>query len=182
MEILALSGSIRVGSYNTALLAAISKLSLNNISVTLSESIECVPIFNSEIAESDKPEVVKALINKIRKSDGVIISSPEYAHGVTGVLKNVLDWLVSSDAIVLKPVVVASVSTSGLGGVRSYSSLVQILTAMNSNVIIEGSLCVPYASTKFDDALNLIDDLTKKRIGISLLAIQKAVNQGNNNI
>lgn len=178
MEILAISGSIRIGSFNTALLDAISKLSPPNIKIILSDPIEFIPIFSPEADENNLPPVVKSLINNIRKADGVIISSPEYAHGFTGVLKNVLDWLVPSDALVLKPVVVTSVSTSGLGGVRSYSSLVQVLTAMNSNVVIEGSLCIPFAAVKFDDTLNLTDEITKKRIEVTLMALERVVNQG----
>lgn len=176
MEILAISGSIRNGSYNTALLDTISKLSPTHINVTLFESIEHIPIFHPEMDEKIIPDSVNSLISGIRDSDGIIISSPEYAHGITGVLKNVLDWLVATDALVLKPVVVTAVSTSGLGGARSFSSLVQILSAMNSNVVIDGSLCIPYAKVKFDDNLNLTDEISMKAIAVTLLSLERAVN------
>jgi len=179
MNILAISGSIRIGSFNTALLDAILKLSPENINITLSDSIEFIPVFNPKVDENCLPEVVDSFITSIRNSDGIIISSPEYAHGIVGTLKNVLDWLVASDALVLKPIVIASVSTSGLGGVRSYSSLVQVLAAMNANVVIEGSLCVPFAAAKFDDTLGLIDEITKKRIEVMLMALERIVKQGN---
>jgi len=179
MEILAISGSIRKGSYNRALLKAIANVSPSHINVTLLDSINDIPIFNPEISDKKFSKPVSNLISKIRESDGLIISCPEYAHGISGVLKNVLDWLVASDAIVLKPIVVTTVSTSGLGGVRSFSSLVQILSAMNSNVVIDGSLCVPYASVKFDDTLRLKDPITLKAIQVSLLAIERAIDRGN---
>jgi len=172
MEILAISGSIRTASFNTAFLNCTSGLSAENINISLFDSIECIPLFKPE---NNYPQAVKNLIDKIRCSDGVIISTPEYAHGISGVLKNVLDWLVASDALVLKPVMVASVSTSGLGGVRSYCSLVQVLTAMNCNVVIEASLCVPFAVAKFDDASNLIDELTIQRIELALNAFEKMI-------
>jgi len=175
MKILAISGSIRSASFNTALLNCTSVLSPENINITLFNTIESIPVFNSETAEDNYPPIVKKLIDKIRQSDGVIISAPEYAHGISGALKNVLDWLVSSDALVLKPVMVASVSTSGLGGVRSYCSLVQVLTAMNCNVVIEASLCVPFAVVKFDDESNLIDELTEQRIKLALKAFEKMI-------
>ncbi|MDH5257597.1 MAG: NAD(P)H-dependent oxidoreductase [Gammaproteobacteria bacterium] len=176
MEILAISGSVRKNSYNTALLNAIVKLSPSHINVTLCESIGDVPSFNPELSDADIPESVCTLISKIRESDGLIFSCPEYAHGVPGVFKNFLDWLVASDCIILKPVVVMTVSTSGLGGVRSFSSLVQILSAMNSNVVIDGSLCVPYAKLKFNENLDLVDQITMKAIDVSLLALARTVN------
>lgn len=179
MKILAISGSIRPASYNTALLRAISKLSPSHINVTFFDSINEIPIFHPELTDENIPDSVGDLILKIRDSDGLIISSPEYAHGITGVLKNLLDWLVASDAIILKPVVVTTVSTSGLGGVRSFSALVQILSAMNSNVVIDGSLCVPYAKIKFDDTLNLVDQVTIKAIDVLLLALERTIDQGN---
>jgi len=175
MEILAISGSIRTASFNTALLNCISGLSAEHINITLFDSIKRIPLFNPEYMVDNYPPAVKNLIDKIRYSDGVIISTPEYAHGTSGALKNVLDWLVASDALVLKPVMVASVSTSGLGGARSYCSLVQVLTAMNCNVVIEASLCVPFAAVKFDDASNLTDELTVQRIELALKAFEKMI-------
>jgi len=177
MEILAISGSMRSGSYNTALLCAVSDLSPAHVNVTLFEPVSDIPIFDPEIDDNDLPQSVNALIAKIKGADGVMISSPEYAHGASGVIKNLLDWLVATDALVLKPVVVATVSTSGLGGVRAFSSLVQILSAMNANVLMDGSLCVPYASMKFDNALKLTDDITLKAISVSLMALERVIGQ-----
>ncbi len=175
MKLLAISGSVRAGSYNRALLEAMSQLCPEGMSITIYDHIKDIPVFSADVADGDTPESVEVLIAKIRKSDGVIISTPEYAHGVPGALKNALDWLVSTDALILKPVVVTSVSTSGLGGVRSHSPLVIILSAMNSNVVVEGSINVPYAQRKFDDNNMLIDDLTKKSIAVSLLAMRYAI-------
>lgn len=176
MEILAISGSIRNGSYNTALLKAVLNLSPNNINITIFDGIQDIPIFNPDINDIEVPESVNSLMSKIRKSDGVIISTPEYAHGIPGALKNALDWLVSTDAMVLKPVVVTSVSTSALGGVRSHSSLLLILSAMNSNVVVDGSLNVPFAHNKFDIQLNLTDSITEKALLNSLSALDRAIN------
>lgn len=176
MNLLAISGSVRAGSYNRALLEAMSKLCPEGASITIYDRIKDIPIFNADVDESEIPESVDSLISKMRESDGVIISTPEYAHGVPGALKNALDWLVSSDALILKPVIVTSVSTSALGGIRSLCPLIQILSAMNSNVIVEGAINVPYAMKKFDDNNKLIDELTKKSIEVSLLAMQQAIN------
>ncbi len=175
MNLLAISGSVRNGSYNLALLRAMKKLCPKNASVTVYDQMKDIPIFDPDIDDSDVPDSVCLLISMIREFDGVIISTPEYAHGVPGALKNTLDWLVSSDILILKPVVVTSVSTSGLGGVRSHSPLVLILSAMNTNVVVEGSINIPYAKRKFDKNMNLTDDLTKKAIGVSFLAMKQAI-------
>jgi len=175
LNILLISGSVRKHSYNTALLNAIYKLALEEIKIEFSNSIVELPAFIPNVDENSFPETVKQLITKIRQADGIIISTPEYAHGIPGTLKNALDWMVDTDALVLKPVVVTSVSTSGLGGVRSHCSLVQILSAMNANVVIDGSLCVPYAKIKFDENLILTDNITMKALEISLLALQRTI-------
>jgi len=176
MEILALPGSVRNGSYNTALLNAMSDHAPTHFNVTLYDKLGSIPIFNPENPENTIPASVSQLIDQLRNADGVIISAPEYAHGVSGVLKNTLDWLVASDALVLKPVVICSVSTSNLGGARSFCSLVQILSAMNANVVIDASLCVPFAKIKFDQQSQLTDEITIEAVKLSLLALERAIN------
>ena len=175
MKLLAISGSVRKGSYNLALLRAIKEQCPKDSSVSVYDQVKDIPTFDPDIDEKDTPDSVRSLISMMRESDGVIVSTPEYAHGVPGALKNTLDWLVSSDVLILKPIVVTSVSTSGLGGVRSYSPLVLILSAMNTNVVIEGSMNVPYAQSKFDGSMKLTDELTKMAIDTLFLAMQQAV-------
>lgn len=139
-----------------------------NTEIYLYEVLRNIPIFNPDLGESEIPEVVISFLTKVRESDGVIISTPEYAHGIPGALKNALDWMLSSDAIVLKPVVVTSVSTSGLGGMRSHAALVLVLSAMNANVVVEGSINLPYAHHKFNHNNELIDD-------VSVMALERAI-------
>lgn len=175
MRILAIPGSIRKGSFNAALLDAMSRLPHETTEITLYHRLKDIPIFNPDMSENTLPEPVTELMERVRESDGVIISTPEYAHGIPGVIKNMLDWLVASDVLVLKPVVVTSVSTSSLGGARSHAPLVQVLSAMNANVVVEGSLNVPYASNKFHADGGLTDAFTRKAIHVSLLALEQAI-------
>ena len=175
MDILAITGSTRKNSYNTALLRAVSHYSSDQSTVSLFDSIDQIPLFDPEVEDAFIPQEVQHLISRLREADAVIISSPEYAHGMTGAVKNLLDWLVASDALVLKPVMVCSVSTSGLGGVRAYYSLTQTLVAMNTHVVIDSSLLVPYANSKFDDQLKLIDPITIKSIDLSLLTLERVI-------
>jgi len=175
MKLLAISGSIRKDSYNLALLCAMKEQCPKGSSVSVYDQLKAIPTFDPDIDEKDTPDSVRSLISMMRESDGVIISTPEYAHGVPGALKNALDWLVSSDVLILKPIVVTSVSTSGLGGVRSHSSLVLILSAMNTNVVIEGSMNVPYAHSKFDGSMKLTDKLTKSAIDTLFIAMKQTI-------
>lgn len=175
MEILAVPGSVREGSYNTSLLKAVSVLAHDKINVTVYDELKYIPIFEPDISEEKLPEPVSFLMSQIKASDGLIISTPEYAHGVPGTLKNMLDWLVATDAMILKPVMVTSVSTSGLGGMRAHSQLVLTLCAMNAHVVIDASLHVPYARNKFTDNHELTDALTQKAIDVSLSFLERAV-------
>lgn len=176
MNLLAIPGSIRAGSYCRALLRAMSKLAEDDTTVKVYEGLADIPIFNPDIGDNELPDSVLHLMTEIRNSDGIIFSTPEYAHGIPGVLKNALDWLVSSDALVLKPVIVTSISTSSLGGARSHAPLVLVLSAMNSDVIVEGSVNVPFVQGKFDKNYELIDEFTKTALGHALLALDRAIN------
>ncbi len=175
MKIMAIPGSIREHSYNLALLRAMESLAPSGVAVSIYEGLKDIPVFNPDVAEQGAPAIVEDFLVQLRDVDAVVISTPEYAHGIPGVLKNALDWAVSSDALVLKPVVVTSVSTSGLGGVRAHGPLVLVLSAMNANVIVQGSFNVPYAQQQFSSDLTLTDPITKKSIDVAFMALQQAV-------
>ena len=176
MKLLAIPGSIRTGSYNVALLRAMSELTSDDTTLTVYDGLNDIPIFNPNNADHDIPVAVADLMLKIKASDGVIISTPEYIYGISGVLKNLLDWLVSTGVLISKPVVSTSVSTQPLGAVRSHNALVLILHAMNAAVVVDGSMNVPRVNMKFDKDLHLIDDFTKQAIAVSLAALENAVN------
>jgi len=95
----------------------------------------------------------------VRESDAFIISTPEYAHQLPGVLKNALDWLVSSDAIVAKPTIVISSSTSAMGGDKAHAQLTNLLKVISQNVVEEASLIVCRINKKIDENGVLNDTL-----------------------
>ena len=177
MDILALSGSLRTHSYNTALLRSAVRLKPAEVDISLFNSLAGIPLFNPDIEETAIPETVTQLRKSIDHADAIIISTPEYAHGVPGTLKNALDWFVSFNEIILKPIAVMSVSTSGLGGYRAHTELVKVLHAMHTNIIIEASLNVPFAKMKFDTQGELVDPNTLTALKISLSRIVSFVQQ-----
>jgi chromate reductase, NAD(P)H dehydrogenase (quinone) len=108
-ELLAISGSLRQGSSNTELLRAAARLAPRGVTVRLYDELASLPHFNPDLLDCE-PAVVGRLRAQIGRADGLLISSPEYARGVSGALKNALDWLVSGSEFVAKPVAVFNAS------------------------------------------------------------------------
>ncbi len=135
MKIIAICGSLRAQSSNLALLRAAQKLAPPGIEITIHEGLGKLPHFNPDDDEegTTPPPTVAKLRAQLAEADGILISSPEYAHGVPGSLKNALDWLVSDGALVDKPV--ALISASPIGGQFAQASLVETLTTMNWRVL-----------------------------------------------
>lgn len=102
MEIMAISGSLRKVSSNTTLLRAVQRLAPEGVLITIYTGLGDLPHFNPDL-EGQEPQSVFDLRAQMQKAAGVLICSPEYAHGVPGVLKNALDWLVGSGETVNKP-------------------------------------------------------------------------------
>ncbi len=135
MKIIAICGSLRAQSSNRALLRAAAKLAPEGMEITIYEGLAGLPHFNPDDDEEGgtPPPAVAELRSLLAAADGILISSPEYAHGVPGALKNALDWLVSDGALVDKPI--ALISASPVGGQYAQASLVETLTIMNWRVM-----------------------------------------------
>jgi chromate reductase len=142
-KILALCGSLRRVSMNAALLRATARLAPVGIQVELFEGIGLLPLFNPDL-EANSPPPVRTLHAQIAAADALLIASPEYAHGVTGVLKNALDWLVSFPPFVDKPVAIFNASP---GSVHADASLREILTTMSADLRLDACLALPLRST-----------------------------------
>ena len=113
MKILAISGSGREASTNTAMLNAVSDIARPDHKVIVFSGVAELPVFSPDAEKEPLPQSVQALIGMIRESDGVIISSPEYVRAIPGGLKNAIDWLVSREEIVGKPIALMHASHRG---------------------------------------------------------------------
>jgi len=102
-RVLAISGSLRSQSSNTTVLRAVAMLAPPVVVVSIYDGIGKLPHFNPDLEETSGLAVLD-FRQRLQESDAVLISSPEYAHGVPGVLKNALDWIVGSGELVNKPV------------------------------------------------------------------------------
>ena len=112
MNLLAISGSLRRGSTNTALLRALAHAAPEGTTVSLFSGLETLPIFTPDHG-ADLPVPVRRFIASVDAADGLVISSPEYVRALPGGLKNAIDWLVTEEAIVAKPVALVHASHRG---------------------------------------------------------------------
>jgi chromate reductase len=148
MKILAISGSLRAVSSNTALLHAAAALAPAGVEIEVYGGLGDLPHFNPDL-EADEPASVTDLRERVRRADGLLISSPEYAHGVPGAMKNALDWLVGGEEFIYKPVALLNASPRAT---HAQASLAETITTMSGRLIAEASIAVPLLGAKLDAA------------------------------
>ena len=134
VAILAVSGSLRAKSTNTALLQACALLAPTDMRIELFEGTGALPHFNADLDTQAPPAAVTAWRSRVAAADALIIASPEYARGVPGTLKNALDWLAGSSDIVEKPVALLSGSARST---HAQESLAIILKTISARLIAE---------------------------------------------
>ncbi|AKZ61986.1 FMN reductase [Herbaspirillum hiltneri N3] len=113
MKILAISGSARSVSTNTALLKAMQGLAPEGMTVKVFDRIGSLPVFSPDLEAENTPAAIQVLIAQVAQADGVIISSPEYVRAIPGGMKNVIDWMVSRAEIIGKPIALVHASHRG---------------------------------------------------------------------
>lgn len=163
-KIIAISGSIREASSNTNILKAISAFIPEGIDYSIYNGIKDLPHFNQDIDATEPPAVVENFRKTLSESHALIICTPEYAKGVPGVLKNALDWLVSSGELYKKPVAVITASPSINGGDKAHESLLLTLGMIDTIIVENGSLLVPSVGTKFNNNATVKDEATKQSL------------------
>jgi chromate reductase, NAD(P)H dehydrogenase (quinone) len=147
MRILAISGSLRANSSNTAVLMAAARLAPRGTEIILYDGLAGLPHFNPDLDTDDPPAPVRALRRDIGQSDGLLISSPEYARGVPGALKNALDWLVSSREFPEKPTALVNASQRST---HADAQLRVTLTTMSARLIEAASITLPLLGRGLD--------------------------------
>ena len=175
-NILAISGSLREKSLNSALLrSVISMIPSQGTVVNYSEMAQ-LPHFNPDL---DLDEIDNAVTNwrrLLKEANGVLICTPEYAKGVPGSLKNALDWVVSSGEFVNKPVAVISASPHPDGGAIANASLLGTLSMMSASVVEGGILTVPFINKKLSESEEIIDAELRFNIENLLNALFQEIN------
>ncbi|MDP1832941.1 MAG: NADPH-dependent FMN reductase [Geothrix sp.] len=175
MRILALSGSLRAQSLNTLLLHEAARLAPPGLEITCWEGLDDLPHYSPERDTDPPPPPVAELRGRIAEADALLICTPEYIHAMPAVLKNLLEWVVSSGACMGKPTAAWSVSPSLEGGARAHASLVHTLEVMSARVVPEASLCLTLARSGLDAAGKLSDPVQADRLRGALEALATAV-------
>ena len=157
MDLLAISGSLRLDSSNTALLRAIMALAPADLRVTLYADLAGLPPFDPGLEPEAAPDPVQAFRDQVRAADGVIICTPEYAHGMPGILKNALEWTVASGEFVDKPVAALSSSPTTSGGEKALAWLTQTLAVMSAHIVQDVSKPIPFGRSRVRSDGEIVD-------------------------
>ncbi|MFD3508771.1 NADPH-dependent FMN reductase [Nocardia sp. NPDC058666] len=164
--VLALSGSLRADSHNTALLRAAQKYS-GGLDIEIYDGLREIPPYDRDLDTPDRrPAVVADLRRRITAADGLLIATPEYNYSIPGVLKNALDW-VSTDwtkteglPLLRKPIAILGAAPTQFGSVRAQLALRQVFVWTNSDVVAKPEVIAFRSHERFDDAGNLVDEAT----------------------
>ncbi len=154
LNVLAISGSLRAASSNSAVLRVAARVAPPGIVVNIYDGIDRLPYFNPDLDRGFEdpllPETVRELRAAIAESDALLISSPEYAHGVPGVLKNALDWLVGGPEMLGKRVALLNTSPHAT---HAQTSLAETLRTMSVAFVSDASIALALPRGESDDAL-----------------------------
>lgn len=145
LRLLALSGSLRKESYNSAVLSALRSIAPENITISIGD-ISGLPLFNHDREDELIPALVE-LKGNLKSADGLIIASPEYAHGISGPMKNALDWLVSGDEFPYKPVMLINTSPRAH---HALDALREVLVTMSASIIDTSCVTIPLLGSHLD--------------------------------
>lgn len=158
--LLCISGSTRAESTNTLLLRSFNYVLPANVEVMHCSAIAQLPIFNQDLEGDKTPEAVTRFCAEVENAAGIIISSPEYVHAIPGGLKNAIDWLVSRNEIINKPIVLAHASHRGdevLTSLRRVLSTVS--TQFNESIFLQ----IPLMSKNPEEAKYILSSTENRQ-------------------
>ena len=173
VHILCISGSLRSASQNTAILRAAIRLAPGDCEVTLCPGLGDLPLFNPDREEEEIPSV-NAFRSRIQSSDGILIASPEYAHGITGTLKNALDWVVGTGEFVRKPVAILNAS---IRATHACASLGEILSVMDAILVQKASVTLPLSSNRIDEAGIISNPFISRVLSQAIVALCDSIRE-----
>jgi chromate reductase len=162
MHVLGFSGSLRKGSYNTALLRAASELLPKGMTLEVF-GLSSTPLYNDDVRALGFPKPVQEFRDRIAAADALLIATPEYNFSIPGVLKNAIDWASRPFDPPLdgKPVAIMGASTGNFGTVRAQMHLRQVCVFCNMFPVNKPEVLVMRAREKFDASGRLIDETAR---------------------
>lgn len=169
LKLIGLSGSLRHGSFNTALTRAAARLAPDGVEMTVA-TIHGIPLYDADAeAQDGLPERVSTLKEEIAAADGLLLVTPEYNNSIPGVFKNAIDWLSRPDADIKrvfggKPVALMGASPGGFGTVLSQNAWLPVLRTLRVNFWSGGRLLVSRAQGAFSEDGDLINPATREQL------------------
>ena len=163
-QVVGVAGSLRQGSYNRALLRAAQQLAPVAVQIRIHDLSE-IPLFNQDVERAGIPSAVAHLRAAVAEADGFLVATPEYNHGVPGVMKNAFDWLSrppGKSVLNGKPAAIVGASPGITGTARAQSQLRQSFVFTNTPVLPQPEVLVGRAHEKFDSDGRLTDETTRK--------------------
>ncbi|ALG09469.1 NADPH-dependent FMN reductase [Kibdelosporangium phytohabitans] len=153
LTVLALSGSLRGRSHNTALLHAARKLNPGGLAIEIEQDLALLPLYDQDMDTESPPVAVTALRARIAAADALLIATPEHNASVPAALKNAIDWASTAPCGLLrgKPVAIAGASPGPFGSVRAQLALRQILAAVGAEVVVKPEVTVFHCDTRLTD-------------------------------
>jgi chromate reductase len=172
-RIVGLAGSLRTGSFNRQLLAAVARQLPANVTLEVWDGLKDVPPFNEDLESGPAPVAVAELRRVIEDADGVLIATPEYNGSIPGQLKNALDWASrprGAAALEGKPVATLSASPSRRGGQGAQADLRKVLGVIGAEIRGE-EMAVPHIHEQFDEYGGLVDRGIRSRLHSTIGAL-----------
>ncbi|TXI04236.1 MAG: NAD(P)H-dependent oxidoreductase [Rhizobium sp.] len=169
MKILGISGSLRKGSYNTALLHAAVEIAPEGVEL-IARTIHGVPLYDADLEAADGiPDKVKELKDLAVAADGLILFTPEYNNSFPGVFKNAIDWMSrpSSDIAKVfggKPIAVLGASPGNFGTILSQNAWLTVLRTLGTDPWFGGRLMVSRAGSVFDETGAIVDEKARHNL------------------
>lgn len=182
IKIIGISGSLRRGSYNSALLRAAAELAPDDCDVKV-ESIAGIPLYDGdEEAANGVPAAVARLKDAIAASNGLLIVTPEYNNSIPGVAKNAIDWLSRPPADIARvfrnrPVAVAGASPGAFGTMLSQNAWLPVLRTLGADFWSGGRLLVSRAATVVDAHGEIADAALREKISKFMAGFVEYVGQ-----
>lgn len=170
-NIFAISGSLRSGSSNHVILKYLKSLHGDKVKFIIYDGVADIPAFDPGLDNDDPPETVTMLREQLAGADGIVICTPEYAFGVPGALKNVLDWTVSSGSFSGKATALITAST---GGENAHAALIKILGAIDAKLTPESALLISFIRTKIVNG-QITDEATVEKLKTVFEALLNSV-------
>lgn len=179
-RILGISGSLRKGSFNTALLRTAVTLAPDGVELD-ARTIHGVPLYDADVERDGVPEAVTALREGLAAADGLLLVTPEYNNSMPGVFKNAIDWMSSGPGGALfrgKPVALIGASPGPFGTTQSQTNWLPVIRTLGMSPWFEGRLMVSRAREAFDESGTLTDARIREKLAGIVAGFAEAIAGG----